>query len=205
MRRPPRRACPAQSVHCQGSNGPQRSLHAFQVHLVATGISWPALNQIVCALRFFYGVTLGQDTVPERIAYAREPSKLPVVLSADEVCASWRQSRAFEPQSSGALSDPLMSAARQGQWTASPSSAAGDARFRFCVRPSLRMPHRREHPPTGYPMSTTACISFFWTTARARVPKLWRWWRRPPPSINDPLSKRHALLQPHTNQHVIGE
>jgi hypothetical protein len=25
-----------------------------------------ALNQIVCALRFFYGVTLGQDTVPER-------------------------------------------------------------------------------------------------------------------------------------------
>jgi integrase len=48
-------------------------------------ISWPALNQIVCALRFFYGVTLGQDTLPERIAYARQPSKLPVVLSADEV------------------------------------------------------------------------------------------------------------------------
>ena len=63
-------------------------VHAFQVHLVATGISWPALNQIVCALRFFYGVTLGQDTVPERIAYAREPSKLPVVLSADEVVRS---------------------------------------------------------------------------------------------------------------------
>jgi site-specific recombinase XerD len=60
-------------------------VHAFQVHLVATGISWPALNQIVCALRFFYGVTLGQDTVPERIAYARKPSKLPAVLSADEV------------------------------------------------------------------------------------------------------------------------
>ena len=60
-------------------------VHAFQVHLVATGISWPALNQIVCALRFFYGVTLGQATVPERIAYAREPSKLPIVLSADEV------------------------------------------------------------------------------------------------------------------------
>ena len=61
------------------------NVHAFQVHLVATGISWPALNQIVCALRFFYGVTLGHHTVPERIAYAREPNKLPVVLSADEV------------------------------------------------------------------------------------------------------------------------
>src|SRR6476619_5134495 len=57
----------------------------FQVHLVAIGISWPALNQIVCALRFFYGVTLGQDAIPERISYARQPSKLPVVLSADEV------------------------------------------------------------------------------------------------------------------------
>jgi hypothetical protein len=40
---------------------------------VATGISWPALNQIVCALRFFYGMTLGQNTVSgARIAYARE-------------------------------------------------------------------------------------------------------------------------------------
>jgi integrase len=46
---------------------------------------WPALNQIVCALRFFYGVTLGHDAIPERISYARQPSKLPVVLSADEV------------------------------------------------------------------------------------------------------------------------
>src|SRR5271168_5587493 len=43
------------------------------------------LNQIVCALRFFYGVTLGQATIPERIPYAREPRKLPTVLSADEV------------------------------------------------------------------------------------------------------------------------
>ena len=43
-----------------------------------------ALNQIVCVLRF-YGVTLGHDAIPERISYAGEPSKLPVVLSADEV------------------------------------------------------------------------------------------------------------------------
>lgn len=60
-------------------------VRAFQVHLVAGGVSWAALNQAVCALRFFYGVTLGQADVPERIAYARGPRKLPVVLSADEV------------------------------------------------------------------------------------------------------------------------
>ncbi|MBA3587748.1 MAG: tyrosine-type recombinase/integrase [Chloroflexi bacterium] len=60
-------------------------VRAFQVHLVANGISWPALNQTVCALRFFYGVTLGHGEIPERIPYAREPRKLPVVLSADAV------------------------------------------------------------------------------------------------------------------------
>ena len=45
-------------------------VRAFQVHLVSTGISWPALNQTVCALRFFYGVTLGHGEIPERIPYA---------------------------------------------------------------------------------------------------------------------------------------
>ena len=60
-------------------------VRAFQVHLVAGGISWPALNQTVCALRFLYGVTLKQADLPERIPYARTPRKLPVVLGADEV------------------------------------------------------------------------------------------------------------------------
>ena len=60
-------------------------MRAFQVHLISTGLSWPALNQTVCALRFFYGVTLGHGEIPERIPYAREPRKLPVILSADEV------------------------------------------------------------------------------------------------------------------------
>jgi site-specific recombinase XerD len=60
-------------------------VRAFQVHLVAKGISWPGLNQVVCALRFFYGVTLRRDEIPERIVYARQPRKLPEVLSAGEV------------------------------------------------------------------------------------------------------------------------
>ena len=60
-------------------------VRAFQVHLVAQGISWPALNQTVCALRFFYGVTMDRAEIPERIAYARTPRKLPAILSADEV------------------------------------------------------------------------------------------------------------------------
>jgi hypothetical protein len=69
-------------------------VRAFQVHLVATGISWPALNQTVCALRFFYGVTLGHGEIPERIPYAREPRKLPLGLSADKSCAFSKRFRA---------------------------------------------------------------------------------------------------------------
>ncbi len=60
-------------------------VRAFQVFLVSQGISWPALNQTVCALRFFYGVTLNRAEIPERIAYARTPRKLPAILSAEEV------------------------------------------------------------------------------------------------------------------------
>ena len=60
-------------------------VRSYQVHLISKGIAWATLNQVVCALRFFYGITLGQDEVPERIPYARRPSALPEVLSQDEV------------------------------------------------------------------------------------------------------------------------
>lgn len=46
----------------------------FPVHLVAQGVPWGALNQTVCALRFFYGVMLGEATVPVRVPCARTPA-----------------------------------------------------------------------------------------------------------------------------------
>ncbi len=60
-------------------------VRVYQVHLVERRISWGALNQTVCALKFFYGVTLGRTDLPTMIPYARKPRKLPVILSADEV------------------------------------------------------------------------------------------------------------------------
>ena len=59
-------------------------VRTFQVHLVAGGISWPALNQTVCALRLLLRRHAGQANLPERIPHAREPRRLPVVLGADE-------------------------------------------------------------------------------------------------------------------------
>lgn len=60
-------------------------VRAYQIHLAGRGLSWPHLNQVSCALRFFFGETLGRKDVVDRIVSAREPKKLPIVLSAEEV------------------------------------------------------------------------------------------------------------------------
>ena len=56
-------------------------VYAYQVHFVSHSICWSQLTKVVCALRSFYGVTLGCSDLPERIPHAKEPRKLPVVLS----------------------------------------------------------------------------------------------------------------------------
>jgi len=60
-------------------------VRAYQLHLIAQKRSWSHINQVACALRFFYGITLSQSEAFERIVTGREPHKLPVVLSADEI------------------------------------------------------------------------------------------------------------------------
>jgi integrase/recombinase XerD len=60
-------------------------VHAYQVHLASKGVAWATLNQIVCALRFLYGVTLIQNEVTERIPYAKRPRTLLEVLNREEV------------------------------------------------------------------------------------------------------------------------
>jgi integrase/recombinase XerD len=65
--------------------GPEE-IRSYLVHLVETKhVSWSQFNQTVCALRFFYRVTLGRgDLVPD-IPYPRAQKKLPTVLSRQEV------------------------------------------------------------------------------------------------------------------------
>lgn len=46
--------------------------------------SYVLFNQIVCALRFFYGEVLQWPDMVERIRYARHERRLPVVLSVEE-------------------------------------------------------------------------------------------------------------------------
>jgi integrase/recombinase XerD len=60
-------------------------LRRYQLHLAASGAGVPTLNQTISTLRFFFKVTLGRPDIVERTAFVHEPSKLPVVLSPEEV------------------------------------------------------------------------------------------------------------------------
>ena len=67
-----------------GQLGPEE-IRAFQVRLIEKKVSWTQFNQAVCALRFFYRVTLPRDFAVEHIPFAKTKKKLPTVLSVDEV------------------------------------------------------------------------------------------------------------------------
>jgi site-specific recombinase XerD len=62
-------------------------INEYQRHLAERKLSWSAYNQIVCALRFFFGITLQKDWDIERIPYQKTGRKLPVVFSAAEILA----------------------------------------------------------------------------------------------------------------------
>jgi integrase/recombinase XerD len=60
-------------------------VRTYQLHLVGQKYSWTHINQVACALRFFYGITLGQKEAFERIVSGKEPEKLPPVLNPEEI------------------------------------------------------------------------------------------------------------------------
>jgi len=60
-------------------------LRRFQLHLAEQGISSMTLNATITGLRFFFEITLGRGELMTLMSAVREPHKLPVVLSREEV------------------------------------------------------------------------------------------------------------------------
>jgi integrase/recombinase XerD len=60
-------------------------IRSFQIHLLHEQVSWSQFNQAVCALRLFYGITLGRPEVVKMIPFGKRPKTLPSVLSPEEV------------------------------------------------------------------------------------------------------------------------
>jgi site-specific recombinase XerD len=63
-------------------------LRRYQLHMRSIGASATSMNAAVSALRFFFTVTLGRNDATEAMTTVREPRKLPVVLSPEEVLAA---------------------------------------------------------------------------------------------------------------------
>jgi site-specific recombinase XerD len=57
----------------------------FQLRLSSDGISAASMNNTVSGLRFFFRVTLGRADLANHLPFVRQPRKLPVVLSPEEV------------------------------------------------------------------------------------------------------------------------
>src|SRR2546430_557640 len=51
----------------------------YQLHLVPRGLQAASVIPIMCAIRFFYGTTLGRPNVAEHILLARKADTLPAV------------------------------------------------------------------------------------------------------------------------------
>lgn len=60
-------------------------LRRFQLHQTKSGVRPPTINGSVAALRFFFTVTLGRANVARHLTFVREPRKIPVILSLDEI------------------------------------------------------------------------------------------------------------------------
>jgi integrase-like protein len=60
-------------------------LRRFQLHQTQTGVRPPSINGSVAALRFFFTVTLDRPGMARYLTFVREPRKIPVVLSSEEV------------------------------------------------------------------------------------------------------------------------
>jgi len=64
----------------------RNDVRSYLLHLLQEKkVSWSVYNQTLAALRFLYQVTLGRRNVLERIPFPKQPKRLPVVLSPDEV------------------------------------------------------------------------------------------------------------------------
>lgn len=57
----------------------------FQIHQADSGVQPPTINCSVSALRFLFTVTLDRPDLSRRLVLARQPRKLPNVLSMEEV------------------------------------------------------------------------------------------------------------------------
>lgn len=62
-------------------------LRAYQLHMTEVGIAPPTFNARIMALRFLFGTTCKREDMHQHMQFRRQPRRLPVVLSVQDVSA----------------------------------------------------------------------------------------------------------------------
>lgn len=60
-------------------------LRAYQLHMTNGGVTPSTFNTRIVALRFFFGITCGREEMKRFMQFQRQPRKLPIVFSVEEV------------------------------------------------------------------------------------------------------------------------
>jgi integrase/recombinase XerD len=81
------------------------NLRTFQLHQRENRVQPPTMNGAVAALRFFFTTTCDRPDMARHLRLVRQPQKLPVVLTTDEVLGSWRPrlGRSTRPRSASPM------------------------------------------------------------------------------------------------------
>lgn len=60
-------------------------LRSYQLHMTDSGVTPSTFNTRIVALRFFFGITCGREEMKRFMQFQRQPRKLPIVFSVEEV------------------------------------------------------------------------------------------------------------------------
>jgi len=159
-------------------------LRRYQLHLVETGISSIMLNHTITALRFFFGVTLDHAEVMARMSSVREPRKLPVVLSREEVARLI--DAAGKPKYQAVLSVAYGAGLRASEVVA---LKLGDI---DSTRMTLRVEQGKGHKDRYAMLSPVLlqCLRVWWQAAHAKGKMLDGGWLFPGQNPVNPMSTR---------------
>jgi len=149
-----------------------------------TGISSISLNGTITALRFFFGATLDHAEVMAKMSSVREPRKLPVVLSREEVARLIEA--AGNPKYQAALSVAYGAGLRAGEVVA---LKLGDI---DSTRMTLRVEQGKGHKDRYAMLSPVLLerLRAWWRVAHAKGKMLDGGWLFPGQNPINPMSTR---------------
>ena len=159
-------------------------LRRYQLHLVETGTSRIMLNHTITALRFFFAVTLDRPDALAKMSPVREPRKLPVVLSREEVARLI--DAAGKPKYQAVLSVAYGAGLRASEVIA---LKVGDI---DSTRMTLRVEQGKGRKDRYAMLSPVLleCLRIWWQAARAKGKMLDGGWLFPGQNPVNPMSTR---------------